>query len=242
MPAANEVCCDLRSLYWIGLLSNLVEAAVDTSLPKTELIGGAVILAIPYLLLAWMIALLLPPSPRAEPAIGILESLAERPLLSWVWRTAAAGILFAGLLQLFGILWGPLIAKYYHGGAGAAQVHTVIASNYVVWPGEFLRGVMFVVVLLPLLAVMRGRDWRQLLGLAAYIALIDAVLESWLPMLSMTTFPIGFRVGEGLDLTTDAVARGIFIALLLALPAVTEAVPPADDALRVAPSPGGTGI
>jgi hypothetical protein len=52
LPLARRLRYRLRTrfvaifapLYWIGLLSNLVEAAVDTSLPKTELIGGALIL------------------------------------------------------------------------------------------------------------------------------------------------------------------------------------------------------
>ena len=218
-------------LYWIGLVSNLVEAAVDTSLPRVELIGGAVILAIPSAVAALMIAWLLRPEPRRGPVKGIVATLRERRLWSWTWRIVACGVLFAALIEVFGIAWGPLIAKYYNRGADVAQVHTVIAPSYVVWPEEFLRGVVFVLVLLPLLAVMRGRSWRELLRLAAYVALIDAVLESWVPMLSMTGYPLGFRVGEGLDLTTDAIARGIFVAVLLALPAAL-ALRRADELLR----------
>lgn len=206
-------------LYWIGVASNLVEAAVNTSLPRAELIGGAVIFAIPSAVAASMIAWLLPAVPPRGPVKGILATLRERPWWSWSWRIVACGILFAGLLEVFGIAWGPLIARYYNQGQDVAQVHTVIAAGYVVWPEEFLRGVVFVLVLLPVLAVMRGRGRRDLLRLAAYVALIDAVLESWLAMLSMTSYPLGFRIGEGLDLTTDAIARGIFVAVLLALPA-----------------------
>lgn len=223
-------------LYWIGILSNLVEAAVNTSLPRTELVGGAVLFAIPSAVAALMIAWLLPASPRRGPAKGIVATLGERPWWSWSWRIVACGILFAGLLEVFGIAWGPLIARYYKGGADVSQVHTVIAPWYVVWPEEFLRGVVFIVVLLPLLAVMRGRGRRELLRLGAYVALINAVLESWLAMLSMTGYPLGFRIGEGLDLTTDAVARGIFVALLLALPAAL-ALRAEDEVIRGGAAP-----
>jgi len=74
------------------------------------------------------------------------------------------------------------------------------------------------------------------------VALLNAVLESWLPMLSMTTFPLGFRIGEGLDLTTDAIVRGAFVAILLALPAV--APEPRAPALggRTSPAPGGVSV
>lgn len=206
-------------LYWIGTVSNLVEAAVDTSLPKGELVGGAVIFAVPSAVAALMIAWLLPASTRGAPVKGILATLGERRWWSWTWRIVVCGVLFAGFVEVFGIAWGPLIAKYYNQGQDVSQVHTVIAPGYVVWPEEFMRGVVFILVLLPLLAVMRGRGWRELVRLGAYVALINAVLESWLPMLSMTGYPLGFRIGEGLDLTTDAIARGAFVAILLALPA-----------------------
>src|SRR5262249_42088826 len=49
-------------LYWIGIVSNLVEAAVDTTLPTGQLIAAAIIFAIPYAITAWLIVLLLRPS------------------------------------------------------------------------------------------------------------------------------------------------------------------------------------
>ncbi len=77
--------------------------------------------------------------------------------------------------------------------------------------------------------MVRGRDWPAIIAVGAYVALIDAALEGWLPMLGNMGFPLGFRIGEGLDLTTDAVARGIFIAALLALPVVTKRRQPATE-------------
>ncbi|PZR85726.1 MAG: hypothetical protein DLM67_25175 [Candidatus Nephthysia bennettiae] len=217
-------------LYWIALLSNLVEASVDTTISRSEVIGAAVIFAIPYALIAWMVARLLPARKQEGPVLGIWESLGDRPLLSWAWRTLVAGILFAAGVEVFGILWGPLISKYYHSQTQIAPgVHTLTPPTYIAGPEEVGSGVVFVLVLLPVLAVMRGRDWAALLRLGAYIALIDAALESWLAMLSMTSYSLGFRIGEGLDLTTDAVARGVFVALLLALPAVAGTRRPTTD-------------
>jgi hypothetical protein len=216
-------------LYWIALLSNLVEAWVDTTLPRSELIAGAIILAVPYAVLCWLVAWLLTARVPAEPVLRFRESLGQRPFLSWAWRTLLAGVLFAGFLQLFGVLWGPLISRYYHDPAFMAQTHTITPPTYIAGPEEVARGVLFALVLLPVLAVMRGRDRVTMLRTAAYIALFDAVLEGWLPMLGMTSWPLQFRVGEGLDLTTDAIVRGIFIAALLALPAVAGAHRAASD-------------
>jgi hypothetical protein len=212
-------------LYWIFTLSNLVEAYFFTTISHVSLTIGAVFLAIPCLAVSLAIAWLFPADPTEDPAPGIWEALRRRPLLSWVWRTLLAGILFAVVLQLAGTAWGPLISRYYHDPAYVAQAHIANPPPpaWVAWTEEGVRGVVFVLVLLPVLAVVRGRDWPAILGVAAYVALIDAALEGWLTMLGNTDFPLGFRIGEGLDLTSDALVRGIFIAALLALPAVVAA-------------------
>jgi hypothetical protein len=206
-------------LYWVGLLGNLVEAWVDTTMSRSELAGGAVILAIPVAVASWTIAWLLPAGETEQPVPPISELLGQRSFLSWAWRILVAGLLFAAVLEVSGTIWGPVIARYYHDPAFMAQTQTITPPDYIAWPEEVARGILFVLVLLPLIAVLRGRDWRSLLGVAAYVALLDAVIEGWLPMLAQTSWPLQFRLGEGGDLTTDAVARGVFVALLLALPA-----------------------
>lgn len=207
-------------LYWIGLLSNLVEAWFDTTLPHSQLLEGAIVLAVPLAIMSLLIVVLLHADPTRQPVPRLHELLGRRSLLSWAWRILVAGILFAVVLQISGTLWGPVISRYYHDPAFMAQSHTITPPGYIAWPEETVRGILFALVLLPVLAVLSGRDWRSLLLVGAYVALIDAVIEGWLPMLAQTTWPLQFRLGEGGDLTTDAVVRGVFVALLLALPAL----------------------
>lgn len=211
-------------LYWIAYLSNLVEAWFDTTIPHGQLVGGAIFLAIPVLVICLLIAWLFPAAGHDLAVPGIRESLGQRPLLSWVWRTALVALLYAVLLQAFGSLYGPLIAKYYHDPAFMALTHTVPPPSYIAWPEEFARGVGFVLSLLPVVAVVRGRDLPRIGWVAAYFTLIGIGLEAW-QVFAMTSNPIGFRLGEGLDLTTDAVARGILVAALLVLPAAGAARP-----------------
>src|SRR5215467_10759185 len=206
-------------LYWIAYLSNLVEAGFNTTISRGTLVGGAIFFAIPAVVICVLIAWLFPAAPQEPPVPGFWESLGQRPLLSWVWRVAVVAVLYAVLLQLFGSMYGPLIAKYYSDPAFMAQTHTVPPPAYIAWPEETARGVLFVLSLLPVLAVVRGRDWPAIGYAALYVTLIGVGLEEW-QVFAMTTYPIGFRLGEGLDLTTDAVARGILVAALLVLPAV----------------------
>ena len=206
-------------LYWIAYLSNLVEAGFNTTISRGTLVGGAIFFAIPAAVICVLIAWLFPAAPQEPPVPGFWESLGQRPLLSWVWRVAVVAVLYAVLLQLFGSMYGPLIAKYYNDPAYMAQTHTVPPPGYIAWPEETARGVLFVLSLLPVLAVVRGRDWPAIAYAALYMTLIGVGLEAW-QVFAMTTYPIGFRLGEGLDLTTDAVARGILVAALLVLPAL----------------------
>ena len=222
----TRVIALLVPLYWINSLSNLVEAYFISSFPHALLIIGAVFLIVPAVIVSWLVAWLFPAQEQLRHAPGIWELLGRRPLLSWAWRALLAGLFFTVFLELFGLAWGPLISRYYHDPAYIAQAHIANppAPAAVTWAEEYARGVVFALALLPVLAVVRGRGWPAILGVAAYVALLDGALEAWLPMLG-STFPLGFRLGEGLDLTSDALARGIFVAALLALPALASMRP-----------------
>jgi len=208
-------------LYWIGTLGNIIEALVWTSISRSTLIAGAVYLLVPIAAVSGLIAWLLPAGEAPAPAPTISAALRPRPFFSWAWRVLVAGVLFAVALELAGKAWGPVISRYYADPAFTAKYHTFLPPLAIGVPDEVFRGVVFALVLLPLLAVLRGRDWRSLLLVAAYVALIDAAIEGWLPMLAQPNYPLGFKLAEGVgDLGTDAIVRGAFIALLLALPAL----------------------
>jgi len=203
-------------LYWMAVLGNLVEAFFYTTISRFTLIAGIIILGIPSLAASWLIAWLFPASKQEHPVLGIWRMLGIRPLLSWIWRIVVVGILYSIILELFGQLLN--LGKYYTNSAYTSQLHTTSQPLFITLPEEAVRGVIFVLVLLPLLAVMRGRSWSKLLILALYVALMDAAFESWLAMLAQTSWTLAFRLGEGTNLTLDAIARGIIVALFLALP------------------------
>ncbi len=211
-------------LYWIALLSNIVEAYFFTTLSRVTLTVGAIFYIVPIGITCCLIAWLFPAYPHEQPVLGIWQTLRQRPLLSWIWRLLVVSLLYLIFLQyVFGTLTGPLIDQYYHNAAFMAQSHTTgNVPTVVFWLEETLRGLFFALSLLPVLAVMRGRTWPTILYTALYIMLLDAAFEAWLSMLALTGDPLGYRIGEALDLTGDAIARGIFIALFLALPIVTQ--------------------
>src|SRR5262249_36823682 len=85
-------------LYWIGLVSNLVEAAVYTTLPRVQLVAAAIIFAIPYAVSAWLIVLLLRPSAPRSSMPGLRQWLGGRSVPSWPgkrwWRACCSPSVF----------------------------------------------------------------------------------------------------------------------------------------------------
>lgn len=143
-----------------------------------------------------------------------------------------AGVLYIPFYFGFAFLVTPIEHPYYHDAAFVASLHTQVPPTSVSLVVEAFRGVLFVLALLPVLAVFPTRQWQT----ALYMALIGVVLEAWVPLLGLTTWPLGMRLGNLLELTGDAAGRALVVILLLAFPANQQSVPVREPA--VASQPG----
>lgn len=209
--------------YWTTYLGNLVEAYFYTTTPRSELIAGGILFIIPSLVVAWLMAWLFPAFRPEQPVLGIWQALRQRPLLSWIWRLLIVGLLYPIFLNyVFGALFSPILAPYYHNPAFAAQSHTTSQPFYIFFPEEVVRGIIFALTLLPALAVLRGRTWPKIFYTMLYLSLIGVVLEAVIGVaFSEPTWPAVLRITETFNTGLDGVARGVVMALLLALPGTT---------------------
>jgi hypothetical protein len=206
-------------LFWTATMADIAEAYFFTTFSPIALTIGAIILGLTQLVTCGLISWLFPAYEQEQAVPGIWQILRQRPLLSWIWRMIIVGLAYPVFyLYVFGALITPFVAKYYHDPTYMAQSHTISQPDYIVWPLETMRGMLFALSLLPVLAVMRGRHWPKILYTALYLSLIGAAFESWLPMLGQASWPLALRIAHGLELTGDALSRGIFIALFLVLP------------------------
>jgi hypothetical protein len=202
-------------LYITGVLTDLVEAYFYTTLlTPFSLIAALIIEGLPLLLIAGIITWLIPATEdaRNEPRFG--QVMRERSFFSWVWRIVVAGVPYAAIYLFFGMLVTPIEHAFYYDPAFIASLHTVVPSTATTLILEAVRGILFVLAMLPVIAVMRKSRWST--GL--YIALIGAVLEAWIPLLGQASWPVMMRVGNVLELTGDACGRALLMALLVALP------------------------
>lgn len=204
-------------LYITGTLTDLIEAYFYTSLlTPFSLIAALIIEGLPLLLITGIIAWLIPAAAEArnEPRFG--QVMRERPFFSWAWRILVAGAPYAAIYLFFAMLVTPIEHAFYYDKAFIASLHTVVPSTTTTLILEAVRGILFVLAMLPVIAVMRRSRWST--GL--YIALIGAMLEAWLPLLGQASWPVMMRVGNLLELTGDACGRALLMALLVALPSI----------------------
>jgi hypothetical protein len=204
-------------LYVTGTLTDLIEAAFYTTLlPPTKLIAALIIEALPMLLITGIVVSVMPASPETRLAPRFGQVMRERSWSSWLWRIVLAGAPYALIYLLFATLVAPIEHAYYSDPAFLASLHTRVPSTQVTVLLEAGRGILFVLAVLPVIAVMRKSRWST--GL--YIAVLGAALEAWIPLLGQASWPVMMRVGNVLELTADACGRALLMALLVALPPV----------------------
>lgn len=202
-------------LYITGTLTDLVEAYFYTSiLTPFKLIAALIVEGLPLLLIAGIIAWLIPAAEDARQEPRFTQVMRERGFFSWLWRIVVAGAPYCLIYLAFAALVTPIEHAYYYDRAFIASLHTVVPSTATTLILEAVRGILFVLAVLPVIAVKRNSRWST--GL--YIALIGAVLEAWIPLLGQSSWPVMMRVGNVLELTGDACGRALLMALLVALP------------------------
>ncbi len=209
-------------LYITGTLTDLIEAYFYTTLlTPFRLIAALILEGIPILVIAGIIVWLIPASEEARGAPSFSEVMRERSFFSWLWRIVAAGVPYALIYLFFAALVTPIEHAYYNDPAFIASLHTRVPSTTVTIILEAARGILFVIAQFPVIAVLRKSRWTT--GL--YIGLMGAVIEGWIPLLGMITWPVMMRVGNFLELTGDAFGRALLIALFVALPYLDKKKP-----------------
>ncbi len=202
-------------LYITGTLADLVEAYFYTTLLSLfSLIAALVLEGIPIILVSVIIAWLIPATEAADANLSLGDALRGRAWSSWLWRVLAAGVPYTLIYLAFAAIVTPIEHAYYYDPTFIASLHTRVPSTQLTLILEAGRGILFVLAQLPVVAVMRKSRWWT----AIYIGLIGSIIEGWIPLLGMTSWPVAMRVGNILELTGDAFARALLIASFVLLP------------------------
>ena len=201
------------TLYVTGTLTDLLEAYFYTTvLTPFSLAAALVFLALPALVIALLVVLVVRPSGVAsDPHRPGLAETEHRPLANWTLRVLLAGVLYVPIYYAFAATVTPIEHEFYYDPTFIAQLHTTVPPTEVTIALEAVRGLPFVLALLPALSVVPQRRWVSVL----YLGLIGAVLEGWVPLLGQTTWPLAMRLGNFVELTGDAFGRAFVVMVLL---------------------------
>ncbi len=189
---------------------NTVEALFFTTLPAQTQLAATVVMGVASLVLAVLLVVLFPPLLPAQSMAALYhEAFQQRGWLNWTARIVLAGLLFVPIYWTFGSLIAPIVLPYYTTpdlglGLTVPAPGTILAL-------EVARGLLFVLVVFPVVALWR--ESRR--SLALMLGLTMAALIGWGPLMQGVQLPALLRVVHGTEITVDSLVHAAVIAWLL---------------------------
>lgn len=205
---------DLIAVTWLALFvifgfNNLVEAYFFTALfpSAADLAAAAATSLLMTLGYAVLAGFLFTEESEGHIVAELRGFLGRRSGRSWAWRVAAASAVYFPIYLFFGMLISPFVISYYTD----PSVGLRLPSFAVVIPLEFLRGLLYVVALLPFLAAFKGSLRASMLVAASLLyvpgGLVPLIVESSLPA-SIVPFHMA-------EILADSAVYGAVLARLL---------------------------
>jgi len=212
LPFRNSIRIALLwpALFVIQYASNLVEYYFYSTVSVSVILPGLAEGLFVTLIEAILIGLLFVPATR-ESSIGVemKEFFEQRRSSSWVWRIAIASLLWIPIYFAFGMMVFPFVTPYYTDPSLGLSL--TLPSFDVVIPLQFVRGLIYVLVLLPLVAALEiGRRY-----LFAILTSLLYVPGTFVPLLTNLLWPVPLRITHGIELLGDFVVFAAVIVRLL---------------------------
>lgn len=200
------------SLFIIQMFSNLLEGAFFTTVISTitMFFGGVIIGLLVTLVQAVLAGILFPPT-KTDKSLKteLSEYFSKRPFSSWLWRIALCSLIYFPIYFTFGGIVSPFVVPYYTNPS--LGLYLTIPSFEIMIPLEFLRGFLYVVALLPIIATLKLPKRTLFFSIVALLYVAGA----FVPFLTDSTLPVFLRVVHGLEILADYVVFGGVIVYIL---------------------------
>jgi hypothetical protein len=204
------------ALAWLALLivqefSNLVEGYFFTAFLQTiyllfaSLFIGLLVTFVEALLAGF---LFIPEKVDMSFMKEFGECLSQRSWYSWILRFVVGSVAYFPIYFAFGVIISPFVMPYYQD----PNMGLRIPSFAVMVPLEFFRGFLYVIALLPIIAVLRVQRKYVYAGTASLLYVAGA----FVPFLSGPSLPVQLRVFHGLEILADCLAYGAALVYLFA--------------------------
>lgn len=127
---------------------------------------------------------------------------------NWMIRSVAVAVAYLPVYLAFGALVGPMVLTYYTD----SQTGLVLPPMPTILLVELFRGALYVLGLVPLLALLRWHRWEAFFAIAALIY----VPGSFLPLVTRTWLPAPVILLQSLELLGDALVYSFILSRVLA--------------------------
>lgn len=195
-------------IFYVGYLSNFIEAAIFIPSIRAELPLGVVEGLLASLATAALLVAVIERDAFGEGPRGASHRLSWR---GWTLRLAAcAAIYLAAYFMVGAIMYQAFMAPFYDNPTLGLVVPD---SMGLVFPIQFTRGLLFTIAMLPLALGLRVERFSLALILAAMLFVIGGLAPLLVPNPHM---PAELRFYHSLEILLQNGSLGIAIALLLA--------------------------
>jgi len=196
--------------FWIDQGGNILELMFFSTYPALAVINTWIDTIVEALLITGAVVWLLPAGENYRDAPGLATILGQRPLWSWVWRAFLVGALYVPTYWTFGALIYPLVKPYYTNPAYGLNLTIPNLGTFAVL--ELVRGLLYVIALLPVLAVTRGSRWQTFL----YVFVFTGMFNAWQLVVNLT-WPVQLRFAHTAEITGDVLVQSLLFCWLLTL-------------------------
>ncbi|HET8841917.1 MAG TPA: hypothetical protein VFN35_10645 [Ktedonobacteraceae bacterium] len=196
--------------FWIDQGGNILELMFFSTYTAPAIIITWIDTIVETLLLVGVFTWLLPAAEKYRGAPSFSTILRQRSPWSWTWRALLVGALYVPTYVTFGSLILPIVRPYYTNPAYGLNLTTPALGTFLVL--ELVRGLMYVVALLPILVVTRGSRWQTWL----YIFVFTGLFNAWQLVINLT-WPAQLRFAHTAEITGDVLVQSLFFCWLLTL-------------------------
>lgn len=204
-------------LAWLALFivqefSNLVEGFFFTTVLSTTylFVAASIIGLLVTFVEALLVGFLFTPNQVGRSFLKEIRAyFDQRSWYSWILRVVAGSIVYFPIYFAFGALISPFVIPYYQN----PTMGLMIPSFTVMIPLELVRGFLYVIALLPIIAVLRVQRKYVYAGTASLLYVAGA----FVPFLSGPALPVQLRIFHGLEILADCLVYGAALVYLFAL-------------------------
>ena len=198
-------------LFILAYAIHIIDYIIYSTTPLHELYYGFAIIIALYIVIAAVIAFLFSPPDDTDSLITQLRNFFSGHSTNWwIFRVLIAGALYIPIYLICGLIIWPIVEPYYNDPSTGLEL--VTPSFAVIIPTQLVRGIVYVIVLIPLIAmaVRNGYEkWKLVLFLTVILG--GLVLPGYIEDQS---WPIVLRVAHGLEITAGSFFHSLVIVKL----------------------------